>query len=125
MKNRAPIQDAIDLRNFKQDLASTVIKRSRVHFITEDESKVADEEAEILERILAQNELDEEETQEVEEATGGHYGLMDEPDLDFSNIPEDVLSVADEILARLQREAEEDNEARRVEWTEKIVNGDM
>ncbi len=120
MKSRAPIQDAIDRRNFKQDLASTVIKRSRVRFITEDDASMTEEE-EILERIMAENELYEDDMDNQEE----HYGLVEEPDLDLSDVSEDVLSAADEILARLQREAEEDEELRRQEWLKKIANGDV
>lgn len=123
MKNRAPIQDAIDRRNFKQDLASTVIKRSRVRFIMQEEDNL-DEEEEILERILAENEMQEEFAGTEDEWDDG-YGLVEEPDLDLSGISEDVLSQADEILARLQREAEEDNEARKLEWMEKIANGEV
>lgn len=123
MKNRAPIQDAIDRRNFKQDLASTVIKRSRVRFVMKDEDNL-DEEEEILERILAENEMQEEFAGTEDDWNDG-YGLVDEPDLDLSGISDDVLSQADEILARLQREAEEDNEARKLEWMEKIANGEV
>lgn len=123
MKNRAPIQDAIDRRNFKQDLASTVIKRSRVRFIMNDEENLDEEEA-ILERILAENDMQEEFTSTEDDWDDG-FGLVDEPDLDLSGISDDVLSQADEILARLQREAEEDNEARKQEWIEKIANGEV
>lgn len=123
MKNRAPIQDAIDRRNFKQDLASTVIKRSRVRFVMKEEENI-DEEEEILERILAENELYDEPLFEEQDENDA-YGLVEEPDLDLSGISDDVLSQADEILARLQREAEEDNEARKLEWMEKIANGEV
>ena len=159
MKNRAPIQDAIDRRNFKQDLASTVIKRSRVRFVTEEEleaEKLAemmeedgvnnfsddfsedfsndftDDEEEILERILAQNDPHENISGlfDEENAWGGsdeeqRHGLVDEPDLDLSGYSEDVLSAADEILARLKREAEEDEEMRKQEWLTKIANGEV
>ena len=124
MKNRAPIQDAIDRRNFKQDLASTVIKRRRVNFISAEEDEQLKEEEEILERIMAQNEICD------EEPDFGYDEMPDmipeeEPELDLSDIPDDVMSHAEEILARLQREAEEDEEARRQEWLAKMTNGEI
>ena len=122
MKNRAPIQDAIDRRNFKQELASTVIKRSRVRFVMKEDENL-DEEEEILERILAENELYDDSFNNEFEDDG--YGLVEEPDLDMSGISEDVMSVADEIFARLQREAEEDNEARKLEWMQRLANEEM
>ena len=169
MRNRAPIQDAIDRRNFKQDLASTVIKRSRVRFVTEEDLEAeklaesvsdegiseyaddfsedfrdsyaegfsegyADDEEAILERILAQNKpyenidslLDDNDNWGSFEGDGAQrHGLVDEPDLDLSGYSEDVLSAADEILARLKREAEEDEEMRKQEWLAKIEKGEV
>lgn len=169
MRNRAPIQDAIDRRNFKQDLASTVIKRSRVRFVTEEDLEAeklaesvsdegiseyaddfsddfrdsyaegfsegyADDEEAILERILAQNKpnenidssLDDDDNWGSFEGDGAQrHGLVDEPDLDLSGYSEDVLSAADEILARLKREAEEDEEMRKQEWLARIENGEV
>ncbi|MCR4956212.1 MAG: hypothetical protein K6A30_05970 [Lachnospiraceae bacterium] len=92
MKSRAPITDYIDVRNFKDDLKNSVVKRSRIRFVPNEEQQ-----------------------KEIEAAN------QEAMEPDVSNMDPDVLATADEIFQRLQREAEEDNLAKQEEWTEKIA----
>lgn len=102
MKNRAPIQDKIDLRNFRNELKNSVVKRSRVHFVTSEEE-------------------DENQTVEMNPVSEVHPALKEsqEDKLDLSGVSQEDLARADEILARLQREAEEDERAKKEEWERK------
>ncbi|MCR5373893.1 MAG: hypothetical protein K6E39_00800 [Lachnospiraceae bacterium] len=119
MKDRAPIIDTIDKRNFKDDLKKTVVKRSRVHFVTVEEE-------EAMRR--AESSLEDNYAESIDETTGDSASgrasegveILD-PTLDVSDIDPDVLAQADEIFRRLQAEAEADEEAKRKEWEEKIA----
>jgi len=119
MRDRAPIIDTIDQRNFKDDLKKTVVKRSRVHFVTVEEEE-AQRRAELgLEENAGENIKD-----TVGESADSNIpeGVeIVDPTLDVSGIDPDVLAQADEIFRRLQAEAEADEEAKRKEWEAKIA----
>lgn len=115
MKNRAPIMDQIDVRNYYDEMKSSVIKRSRVHYIADPEEE---------ERLR----LEEEREKDAEaEAILSGIGLDEKVELqeefepDLSDVDPDVLQTADEIYQRLQREAEEDAKAKQDEWVEKLT----
>ncbi|MCR5346053.1 MAG: hypothetical protein K6E46_08395 [Lachnospiraceae bacterium] len=118
MKDRAPIIDTIDMRNFKSDLKKTVVKRNRVHFVTVEEEEAM--------RKAAMEETDAHSDNVA--ATDDDLGRSNipegveivDPTLDVSDIDPDVLAQADEIFRRLQREAEEDELAKKKEWEEKL-----
>ena len=115
MRKRAPIMDQIDVRNYYDEMRSSIIKRSRVHYIADpeeeerrrlEEEKEKDAEAEaILSGVVPF------ETEETEADT----------ELDLSDVDPDILQTADEIYRRLQREAEEDAKAKQDEWVEKLT----
>ena len=116
MKDRAPILDTIDKRNFQNDLKKTVVKRSRVHFMTlEEEAAMKNAEAEGATGNLEPME----QVPDNNNAGGTPIELVD-PTLDVSDVDPDVLAQADEIFRRLQREAEEDDLAKKREWEDKI-----
>jgi len=105
MREYTPLVDAIDVRNYHDSMKKSVIKRSRVHFITEEDENI---------NVEATGEL-------LSDA------VNDEPEIDTSNIDPDVLAQADEIFKRLQAEAAADDAAKTAEWTEKIAmeNGNL
>lgn len=116
MKDRAPILDTIDKRNFQNDLKKTVVKRSRVHFMTlEEEAAMKNAEAEGATGNLEPME----QVTDNNDVGNAPIELVD-PTLDVSDVDPDVLAQADEIFRRLQREAEEDDIAKKKEWEEKI-----
>ena len=116
MKDRAPIIDTIDMRNFKNDLKKTVVKRSRVHFVTLEEEEAMKRAAEGIEEGADNTATGE----DVPNSNIPEGVEIVDPTLDVSGIDPDVLAQADEIFRRLQREAEEDDLAKKREWEEKI-----
>ena len=118
MKDRAPIIDSIDKRDFHNDLKKTVVKRSRVHFVTVEEEE-AQRQAEMQASMDNSNDLNAPMEENVSNIPEG-VEIVD-PTLDVSGIDPDVLAQADEIFRRLQREAEEDDMAKKREWEEKIM----
>lgn len=98
MKARAPIQDSIDIRNYRNELKNSIVKRSRVNYIVDEKEILVDE------------------TTDPTKMQG-----VEENELEFSNVDPEVLSEAEEIYMRLQREAEADKNAKETEWIEKLT----
>lgn len=108
MKDRAPIQDSIDVRNFRNELKNSVVKRNRVHFIVDEKDKSIDEELGMTNDVKT--------AEAVQEEIAGSG-----TELDLSGIDSAVLAKADEIFKRLQREAAEDEAAKGAEWIAKLT----
>ena len=117
MKDKAPIVDAIDERNFKDELKRTVIKRSRVHFVTKEELLQIEEEPGTDMLLSSNDSFYENSMYEHDDYSGDG---MDE--IDLSDVDPEALAKADEIFKRLKMEAEEDAKATEEEWTEKILS---
>ncbi|MBQ7077664.1 MAG: hypothetical protein IJM91_05990 [Lachnospiraceae bacterium] len=122
MKDRAPIIDTIDRRNFQDDLKHSIVKRSRIHFVTEEEEERENIETDAM--STDDSALNEEEIKAKSVANAEAAGIvLEDPTLDVSDVDPDVLAQADEIFRRLQAEAEADNLAKKKEWEEKLSGG--
>ncbi|MGN0170574.1 MAG: hypothetical protein ACI39H_07430 [Lachnospiraceae bacterium] len=115
MKEFAPIMDQIDERNYYAEMRSSIIKRSRVHYIADSE-----EEEESLSQEEQENNM-EAENAFFSDAQNGNAEFAEESALDLSEVDPEVLQKAEEIYRRLQNEAEEDAQSKRDEWIEKLT----
>lgn len=117
MKARAPMLDAIDHRNFKDELKNSIVKRSRVrYFRTAEEAELDKKRQE--EALLAASEA---ENKAAEMENGAAEAVEHTEDANLSEEEKMALAQAEEIFKRLQSEAEADEQALAQEWTERIA----
>ncbi|MEG0805518.1 MAG: hypothetical protein RR364_03805 [Lachnospiraceae bacterium] len=115
MNYHTPLTDPIDRRDFQEKIRKSIIKRYNVNLVVpQEEESSGSIVVEPLGTMVREIKLPPEEQEELEEP-------IDEQEQKKNQADEEALRKAEEIVARLMEEAQEDNIAKGAEWAEKLL----